>query len=120
MSKTGRLTTHVLDTAFGKPAEGLRIDLFWLKGEERQLLRTAHTNSDGRVDGPLIEGTDFMAGNYELLFHVGDYLRAKGVALPDPAFLDLIPLRFGIADPASHYHVPLLLSPYSYSTYRGS
>ncbi|WP_085025507.1 hydroxyisourate hydrolase [Ensifer aridi] len=120
MSKTGRLTTHVLDTALGKPAEGLRIDLFWLEGEERRLIRTVHTNSDGRVDGPLVEGTEFTAGTYELLFHAGDYLRAKGVALPDPAFLDLIPLRFGIADPGSHYHVPLLLSPYGYSTYRGS
>lgn len=120
MSSTGRLTTHVLDTALGKPAEGLRIDLYWLEGQERQLIRTVHTNSDGRVDGPMVEGVGFMAGSYELVFHAGDYLRATGAALPEPAFLDLIPLRFGIADPASHYHVPLLLSPYGYSTYRGS
>ncbi|OAP43247.1 5-hydroxyisourate hydrolase [Sinorhizobium glycinis] len=120
MSKSGRLTTHVLDTALGKPAEGLRIDLYRLDGEKRQLIRTVSTNSDGRVDGPLAEGETFKAGQYELLFHAGDYLRSAGVALVEPAFLDLIPLRFGIADPASHYHVPLLLSPYAYSTYRGS
>ena len=120
MSSTGRLTTHVLDTALGKPAEGLRIDLYWLEGEERQLIRTVHTNSDGRVDGPMVEGIGFMAGHYELVFHAGDYLRRTGATLSEPAFLDRIPLRFGIADPASHYHVPLLLSPYGYSTYRGS
>ncbi|ASY63913.1 Transthyretin family protein [Sinorhizobium sojae CCBAU 05684] len=120
MSKTGRLTTHVLDTARGKPAQGLRIDLYRLEGEERLLLRTVGTNSDGRVDGPLAEGAGLTAGIYELVFHAGDYLRAAGTALPEPAFLDLIPLRFGIADPESHYHVPLLLSPYGYSTYRGS
>ncbi|MBP2233770.1 5-hydroxyisourate hydrolase [Sinorhizobium kostiense] len=120
MSKSGRLTTHVLDTALGKPAEGLRIDCYRLEGEGRQLLRTVRTNSDGRVDGPLAEGQGFTAGSYELVFHAGDYLRAAGVALTEPSFLDLIPLRFGIADPESHYHVPLLLSPYGYSTYRGS
>ncbi|HXV29113.1 MAG TPA: hydroxyisourate hydrolase [Sinorhizobium sp.] len=120
MSKTGRLTTHVLDTALGKPAEGLRIDLYRVEGEGRQLIRTVRTNSDGRVDGLLAEGAGFAAGTYELVFHAGDYLRAAGIDLPQPAFLDLIPLRFGIADPESHYHVPLLLSPYGYSTYRGS
>jgi 5-hydroxyisourate hydrolase len=120
MSKTGRLTTHVLDTALGRPAEGLKIDLFWMEGDERQRITTVVTNADGRVDGPLVEGVGFMAGTYELLFHAGDYLRATGIDLPEPAFLDLIPLRFGIADPSSHYHVPLLLSPHSYSTYRGS
>lgn len=120
MSKTGRLTTHVLDTALGKPAEGLRIDLYRLEGERRTLLRTVRTNSDGRVDGPLAEGEGIKAGTYELVFHAGDYLRAAGAALTKPAFLDLIPLRFGIADPESYYHVPLLLSPYGYSTYRGS
>ncbi|MQW86859.1 hydroxyisourate hydrolase [Sinorhizobium saheli] len=120
MSKTGRLTTHVLDTALGKPAQGLKIDLYRLEGEERRLIRSVRTNSDGRVDGPMIEGAGFTAGNYELVFYAGDYLRAAGLALPEPAFLDLIPLRFGIADPESHYHVPLLLSPYGYSTYRGS
>ncbi|HTO33842.1 MAG TPA: hydroxyisourate hydrolase [Pararhizobium sp.] len=120
MSPSGRLTTHVLDTALGKPAVGLKIDLFRLDGEERTLLRSVVTNSDGRVDGPMLDGDAFAAGTYELLFHAGDYLRAAGAVLPDPAFLDLIPLRFGIADAGSHYHVPLLLSPFSYSTYRGS
>lgn len=120
MSNSGRLTTHVLDTALGKPAQGLKIDLFAIEGETRRLLRTVETNSDGRVDGPMLDGEAFRVGTYELLFHAGEYLRATGATLPEPAFLDLIPLRFGIADATSHYHVPLLLSPFSYSTYRGS
>ena len=120
MTKPGRLTTHVLDTALGKPAAGLTIDLFWLEHGDRQWITTVKTNADGRVDAPLVEGVGFMAGTYELLFHAGDYLRGTGADLPDPAFLDVIPLRFGIADPSSHYHVPLLLSAYGYSTYRGS
>ncbi|OBZ93174.1 5-hydroxyisourate hydrolase [Pararhizobium polonicum] len=120
MSTSGRLTTHVLDTALGKPAKGLKIDLFRIEGDVRRLLRTVETNADGRVDGPMLEGEALTAGAYELLFHAGDYLRGTGASLPEPAFLDLIPLRFGIADAASHYHVPLLLSPFSYSTYRGS
>ncbi|WP_312415260.1 hydroxyisourate hydrolase [Shinella sp.] len=120
MSKPGRLTTHVLDTALGKPAAGLRIDLYWIENEERQHIATVTTNGDGRVDGALVEGVGFMAGVYELVFHAGDYLRGTGADLPEPAFIDRIPLRFGIADPSSHYHVPLLLSPYGYSTYRGS
>lgn len=114
----GRLTTHVLDTASGKPAAGLKIELF-RRGEPTPI-RTIHTNADGRADGPILEGADFAAGHYELLFHAGAYLLASGVKLPDPAFLDVIPIRFGIADPSAHYHVPLLLSPYGYSTYRGS
>ena len=114
----GRLTTHVLDTASGKPAAGLKIELFRL-GDATPLI-TIRTNADGRADGPLLEGADFAAGQYELLFHAGDYLRACGTKLPEPAFLDVIPIRFGIADASSHYHVPLLLSPYGYSTYRGS
>lgn len=120
MNKPGRLTTHVLDTALGKPAAGLRIDLYWIENEERQHITTVATNGDGRVDGALVEGVGFMPGIYELVFHAGDYLRSSGAELPEPAFLDRIPLRFGIADPSSHYHVPLLLSPYGYSTYRGS
>lgn len=115
----GRLTTHVLDTASGKPAAGLRIALFALDGG-RTLVREIATNSDGRVDGPILEGEAFLPGRYELVFHAGAYLKAAGVELPDPAFLDEIPIRFGIADAAAHYHVPLLLSPYGYSTYRGS
>ncbi len=120
MSKPGYLTTHVLDTALGLPAAGLTIELFWLEGGERQRMATVVTNADGRVDGPLVEEPAFMAGTYELVFHAGDYLRRTGSELPDPAFLDLIPLRFGVADPSLHYHVPLLFSPYGYSTYRGS
>jgi 5-hydroxyisourate hydrolase len=83
-------------------------------------LKTIHTNSDGRADGPLLEGAEFARGHYELRFHAGDYLRRAGADLPEPAFLDVIPIRFGIANPSQHYHVPLLLSPYGYSTYRGS
>ena len=116
----GRLTTHVLDTATGRPAAGLTLELFRIAGGERTSLKTVVTNSDGRCDAPLLQGPDLVAGQYELLFHVGDYLRAGGAALQDPPFLDLVPLRFGIADATQHYHVPLLVSPYAYSTYRGS
>jgi 5-hydroxyisourate hydrolase len=115
------LTTHVLDAAHGIPAEGLKIDLYRLEGESRTKLKSVETNSDGRVDGgPLLIGESFLVGEYELVFHAGDYLRSKGLLLPEPAFLDIIPIRFGIADESGHYHVPLLLSPFSYSTYRGS
>jgi 5-hydroxyisourate hydrolase len=115
----GRLTTHVLDTASGKPAAGLSISLYRFDGERRSHLKTVKTNGDGRCDAPLLEGASFGAGEYELVFAAGDYLRAIGVELPSPAFLDIVPIRFGIAEHA-HYHVPLLLSPYGYSTYRGS
>lgn len=115
----GRLTTHVLDTALGQPAAGLRIELFTLDGGIVPL-KSIRTNADGRADGPILEGAALMRGHYELRFHAGDYLRGSGIDLPDPAFLDIIPIRFGIADPSGHYHVPLLLSPYGYSTYRGS
>ncbi|KGE01217.1 hydroxyisourate hydrolase [Rhizobium sp. YS-1r] len=115
------LTTHVLDTASGTPAEGLTIDLYRLAGDRREKIKTVTTNSDGRVDGgPLLIGETFVAGEYELVFHAGDYLRAGGAKLTEPAFLDVIPIRFGISDTTAHYHVPLLLSPYGYSTYRGS
>ena len=119
MTASGRLTTHVLDTAAGKPAAGLTIEL-WSAGPSRKLLKTARTNSDGRTDGPILQGGDFAAGSYELLFHAGDYLRGLGLKAPEPLFLDVIPIRFGIADASQHYHVPLLLSPFGYSTYRGS
>ena len=121
MSKgeSGRLTTHVLDTASGMPAAGLSIELFRLSGESRTHLKTVVTNSDGRCDQPLLAGTDFATGQYELVFAAGDYLRKQGGKLPSPAFLDTIPIRFGMAE-ARHYHVPLLVSPYGYSTYRGS
>jgi 5-hydroxyisourate hydrolase len=114
----GRLTTHVLDTASGKPAAGLRVELFRLSHPEERLT-VATTNKDGRVDGPLLEGDDFTPGVYELRFHAGDYLRSTA-KLPQPLFLDVVPVRFGIAAPGEHYHVPLLLSPFGYSTYRGS
>lgn len=115
------LTTHVLDTALGRPARGLKIQLVRMSGEEPELIRTVFTNDDGRVDGgPILSGEEFAVGFYELLFHAGDYLKAHGAAVSDPPFLDVIPIRFGISDPAAHYHVPLLLSPYGYSTYRGS
>lgn len=115
----GRLTTHVLDTAAGKPAAGLKIELFRIEADAI-LLKSLETNSDGRVNGPLLEGDAFSAGIYELRFHAGDYLRRLHADLPEPAFLDLIPIRFGISAPAEHYHVPLLISPFGYSTYRGS
>jgi len=114
----GRLTTHVLDTALGRPAAGLAIDLVRLDAGEHMLV-SAVTNADGRVERPLLEGSAFAPGTYELRFHAGDYLR-NNFKLLTPTFLDLIPIRFGIASPEEHYHVPLLLSPYGYSTYRGS
>lgn len=117
---TGRLTTHVLDTAGGRPAAGIRIELFRLDGDARGHLSSHETNADGRCDAPLLEGTDFTAGSYELVFHVADYFRKAGTELPEPAFLDVVPIRFGIAEPGQHYHVPLLISPFGYSTYRGS
>jgi 5-hydroxyisourate hydrolase len=114
----GRLTTHVLDTAVGKPAEGLRLEL-WSTGDPPRLILSTKTNSDGRVDRPLLEGSALVGGAYELRFFAGEYLR-KFATLPEPLFLDVIPIRFGIADANQHYHVPLLLSPFGYSTYRGS
>ena len=116
----GRLTTHVLDTASGRPAKGMTVTLFMREGTAFNPVKTVTTNADGRCDAPLLAGEEMVAGVYELVFHAGDYLRECGVALPDPAFLDVVPIRFGIADPDVHYHVPLLISPYGYSTYRGS
>lgn len=121
MSETkGRLTTHVLDTASGKPAANLSIDLYALNGQERTHIKSVVTNNDGRCDAPLLSGEALVVGEYELVFNAGNYLRQSGVALTQPAFLDVIPIRFGIADASAHYHVPLLISPYGYSTYRGS
>jgi 5-hydroxyisourate hydrolase len=113
----GRLTTHVLDTGTGKPAAGLKVALRRLPNGT--ILTERRTNTDGRVDVPLLEGKAFLAGSYELLFKAGDYFRAAGVALPNPPFLDVILIRFGLAD-AEHFQVPLLVSPYGYSSYRGS
>ncbi len=115
----GYLTTHVLDTARGCPAEGLRIELFRLKGGTSNLLREVVTNADGRTDEHILPTDAFETGTYELVFHCGDYLTRSGVAPEEPRFLDAIPLRFGMSE-AAHYHVPLLLSPFGYSTYRGS
>ncbi|MAS45461.1 MAG: hydroxyisourate hydrolase [Rhodobacteraceae bacterium] len=116
----GRLTTHVLDTALGRPAAGLKIELFRLSLDSRDLIAEAVTNADGRTDAPMLAGDAFRAGTYELVFHAGPYLDETAPNLPSPKFLSDIPLRFGIADVEAHYHVPLLLSPFGYSTYRGS
>ncbi|PWT74762.1 MAG: hydroxyisourate hydrolase [Proteobacteria bacterium] len=114
----GRLTTHILDTRNGKPAGDVLIELYRRPDGER--LETTHSNADGRCDRPLLEGESFTKGEYELVFHVGEYFRREGVNLPEPAFLERVVVRFGVADPAAHYHVPLLVSPWSYATYRGS
>ena len=116
----GYLTTHVLDTATGLPASGLRIVLYRLTGEARDKIVEMETNSDGRTDSPILPQDSFETGQYELVFQAGDYLRRTGNAGDEPLFLDQIPIRFGMADSEAHYHVPLLLSPYSFSTYRGS
>ncbi|MBI6628513.1 hydroxyisourate hydrolase [Pontibaca salina] len=115
----GSLTTHVLDTARGCPAEGLQIELFRIDGDKRVALRTLVTNADGRTDQHILPESEFQIGVYELVFHCGDYLDRFGVSADSPRFLDLVPLRFGMSE-AAHYHVPLLLSPFGYSTYRGS
>ncbi|MGE4073220.1 MAG: hydroxyisourate hydrolase [Lysobacterales bacterium] len=116
----GRLTTHVLDTAHGCPGAGIRLRLSRLDGERRVALGEYRTNADGRCDQPLLADAALVAGVYELDFAAGDYFAALGLDLPQPRFIDVVTLRFGIADAGAHYHVPLLVSPYSYSTYRGS
>lgn len=120
----GRLTTHVLDTSQGCPGSGLRIEIFRLDGDTRSHLGEVTTNDDGRCDAPILEGEAFTVGEYELLFHAGEYLDrqldSQGAPGAKPRFLDRIPLRFGVADADQHYHVPLLLSAFAYSTYRGS
>ncbi len=115
----GQLTTHVLDTARGRPAEGLKIQLFRVDGETRRLIRTLVTNSDGRTEGKILPEESFETGVYELVFHAGDYLDAVEAPSGSPRFLDVVPVRFGMSE-AAHYHVPLLLSPFGYATYRGS
>ncbi len=116
---SGLLTTHVLDTANGKPAAGVSVELYAIEGEKRRPLKTTRTNAEGRTDEPLLSREEFAVGLYEIVFDVAGYF-AGGMDLPDPPFLDHVPIRFGIADPDAHYHVPLLASPWSYSTYRGS
>lgn len=118
----GILTTHVLDTMHGSPAADLQIQL-WRLGtadEQRALLKVVYTNNNGRTDAPLLQDEEFLPGRYELIFAVGDYFAARQIILPEPSFLDRVPVRFGIADASAHYHVPLLVSPWAYSTYRGS
>ncbi len=115
----GYLTTHVLDTVRGEPGAGIKIDLYSIDPEPR-LLKSVTTNSDGRCDQPLLAGEEFKIGRWELVFHVQDYFTRVGVAQKEPPFLDQVVLRFGIAAEDQHYHVPLLVTPWSYSTYRGS
>jgi 5-hydroxyisourate hydrolase len=117
----GKLTTHVLDTANGCPAAGMQVALHRLEaGGGATLLKAFALNADGRADSPLLEGEAFRAGRYRLVFGVADYFRRRGTALPEPPFLDQVPLEFGLAAGQAHYHVPLLVSPWAYSTYRGS
>ena len=116
-----KLSTHVLDTVHGKPAAGVRIELWQINGEKRALLKTVQTNQDGRTDAPLLSETEIKAGCYELVFHVASYFSQKSPALvAQPPFLDQVPIRFNIFDATASYHVPLLASPWAYSTYRGS
>ena len=115
----GRLTTHVLDTAQGCPAASVGVELYRIDAQ-RTLIKKDQTNSDGRLDSPMLDVDEFETGVYELVFQAGNYFRASSLELPDPSFVDEVVLRFGIADVDAHYHVPLLVSPWSYSTYRGS
>jgi len=115
-----KLSTHVLDTAHGCPAAGMKIELWSLDGEDRELVITAKTNADGRTEQPLLAPEEMKIGQYEIVFFVGDYFAAKSPTLPKIRFLDKVPVRFGIADAGASYHVPLLCSPWAYSIYRGS
>jgi 5-hydroxyisourate hydrolase len=116
----GKLTTHVLDTANGTPAAGMRIDFAAITRDAVRLLGTVYTNAEGRTPEPLLTADVMHVGEFELTFHVADYFRRQGAAVADPPFLDRVPVRFAIADATAHYHVPLLCSPWAYSTYRGS
>ena len=116
----GYLTTHVLDTALGKPAAGVKIVLYRVSGNSHRKIAETVTNADGRTDAPMLTGKDFTVGSYELVFFAGDYLRASGQSAGEVLFLDQSPIRFGVPDAGQHYHVPLLISPFAYSTYRGS
>jgi len=116
----GHLSTHVLDTAGGCPAAGMKVTLQRIDAAATATLKVVTLNDDGRADGPLLDATSMAAGRYRLLFEVAPYFRARGTVLPEPPFIDTVQLDFGIADADGHYHVPLLVSPWSYSTYRGS
>ena len=117
---SAKLSTHVLDTAHGCPAAGLKVELWSLDGETRTLVTTARTNADGRTETPLLSADEMKTGQYEIIFFIGDYFATKTPALPKMRFLDRVPVRFAIADAGASYHVPLLCSPWAYSTYRGS
>ena len=119
-SQEGRLTTHVLETARGQPAAGMQIDFAVREGDRYRVLKTIRTNDDGRTDEPLLVGKTMAAGRYRLVFHVAEYFARAGADLPSPPFLDQVPVEFGVGNVAAHYHVPLLVSPWSYATYRGS
>jgi 5-hydroxyisourate hydrolase len=116
----GKLSTHVLDTAQGKPGAGVDIELYRIEGGQRTLLKTDATNPDGRCNRALLEGAELQRGQYELVFAAGDYFAAQGVRLAEPRFIDRVTIAFGVADPSQNYHVPLVVTPWSYSTYRGS
>lgn len=116
----GKISTHVLDTVHGIPAQGVVIEFYRLESDSRHLLKQTATNSDGRCDEPLLSGTALTRGVYELVFHAGDYFAQCGVELPDPRFVDQVTLRFGVANPDENYHVPLVVTPWTWSTYRGS
>ena len=116
----GRLTTHVLDTTLGRPGSGIDVSVARVEGATRRLVATARTNADGRCDRPLLEGDALIPGVYEVTFAVAPYYARSGIALPEPPFVGDVVLRFGVADGSQHYHVPLLVTPWSYSTYRGS
>jgi 5-hydroxyisourate hydrolase len=116
----GKLSTHVLDTAQGKPGAGVKIELYRVDGGRRTLLKSDSTNLDGRCNSPLLEGETLQRGQYELVFGAGDYFATQGLSLPEPRFIDRVTIAFGVADPSHNYHVPLVVTPWSYSTYRGS
>ncbi|MEJ2765201.1 hydroxyisourate hydrolase [Photobacterium sp. MCCC 1A19761] len=116
----GKLTTHVLDTMSGLPGAEIKVELFRQQGEHYEHIQTVTTNGDGRTDSPILEDAAFQAGKYQLVFYVADYFRQQGVTLDEVPFLDDVVIRFGLNDEQAHYHVPLLVSPYSFSTYRGS
>ncbi|MBW8901088.1 MAG: hydroxyisourate hydrolase [Massilia sp.] len=116
----GKLSTHVLDTTLGKPGAGVRIELYAVDGDARALLKTETTNSDGRCAAPLLEGDLLKTGQYELVFFAGDYFAAQGARMSEPRFIDKVTVAFGVADASQNYHVPLVVTPWSFSTYRGS
>jgi hydroxyisourate hydrolase len=115
----GRLSTHVLDTTIGRPAAGVKIELFRMGTGAWTVVKSVVTNADGRTDSPLLEAPELAAGKYRIEFHIGKYFRESGAKISDPPFLDIVPVQIGIADPEIHYHVPLLCTPWSYGTYRG-